>query len=171
MEILIKLRKYKLINIDKENDTITHLVNISRYKKKALIWSIINKSTIGVAIVNQLSKKMGDSNIEIGIIVSSGRYTHAAKIKAVKRNIELIPKTFPAFNIFEHDLVPKHEILTDKEKEQLLLDKKIKPYQFPQIKASDPAAKAIGAKPGDILRIIRESPTAGKFTSFRHVVE
>ncbi|MEM2104744.1 MAG: DNA-directed RNA polymerase subunit H [Candidatus Bathyarchaeia archaeon] len=75
------------------------------------------------------------------------------------------------FDIFEHALVPKHEILKGEEREKLLLQYKVKPYQLPQIKASDPAAKAIGAKPGDILRIVRKSPTAGEHTAYRYVVE
>ena len=48
---------------------------------------------------------------------------------------------------------------------------KVKPYQIPQIKSTDPAVKAIGAKPGDILRIIRKSKTAGRHISYRYVVE
>ncbi|MDH5754703.1 MAG: DNA-directed RNA polymerase subunit H, partial [Candidatus Bathyarchaeota archaeon] len=76
---------------------------------------------------------------------------------------------FPAFNIFEHELVPKHEILTSKEREQLLTQYKVQPYQLPQIKASDPAVKIIGAKPGDILRVIRKSSTAGEHIAYRYV--
>ncbi|MDI6846938.1 MAG: DNA-directed RNA polymerase subunit H [Candidatus Bathyarchaeia archaeon] len=78
---------------------------------------------------------------------------------------------FPAFNIFEHELVPKHEILTPKEREQLLARYKVQPYQLPQIKASDPAVTIIGAKPGDILRVIRKSSTAGEHIAYRYVVE
>ncbi|MGB9914813.1 MAG: DNA-directed RNA polymerase subunit H [Candidatus Bathyarchaeales archaeon] len=85
--------------------------------------------------------------------------------------MELLPKSFPVFDIFEHDLVPKHEILSEKEREQLLAQYKIQPYQIPQIKATDPAVKVIGAKPGDILKIIRKSPTAGEYISYRYVVE
>ncbi|MEM3054716.1 MAG: DNA-directed RNA polymerase subunit H [Candidatus Bathyarchaeia archaeon] len=85
--------------------------------------------------------------------------------------MELLPKTFPVFDIFEHKLVPKHEILTQEEREKVLAEYRVKPYQLPQIKASDPAVKAIGAKPGDILRIIRKSPTAGEHIAYRYVVE
>jgi len=67
--------------------------------------------------------------------------------------------------------VPKHEILTEKEKQELLSRFKVQPYQLPKIKASDPAVKVIGAKPGDILRIIRKSPTAGEYHAYRYVVE
>ncbi|MEM3536500.1 MAG: DNA-directed RNA polymerase subunit H [Candidatus Bathyarchaeia archaeon] len=85
--------------------------------------------------------------------------------------MELLPKTFPAFDIFEHKLVPRHEILTEEERQQVLAQYKVQPYQLPQIKASDPAVKAIGAKPGDMLKIIRKSPTAGEHIAYRYVVE
>ncbi|MCW4053603.1 MAG: DNA-directed RNA polymerase subunit H, partial [Candidatus Bathyarchaeota archaeon] len=48
---------------------------------------------------------------------------------------------------------------------------KIQPYQMPQIKSTDPAVKAIGAKPGDMLKIIRNSATAGEHIAYRYVVD
>jgi len=74
-------------------------------------------------------------------------------------------------DITRHVLVPKHEIMSKEEVEELLRKYKITVYHLPMIKSSDPAAKAIGAKPGDVLRIIRKSPTAGKAISYRYVVE
>jgi DNA-directed RNA polymerase subunit H len=109
--------------------------------------------------------------MERGIIVTDGRYTHAVKQGARKKKIELLPKTFPAFDLFQHRLVPKHEILTEEEKTELLMKYRVQPYQLPQISSLDPTVKAIGAKPGDILRIIRKSPTAGEHLAFRYVVE
>ncbi|MCW4047555.1 MAG: DNA-directed RNA polymerase subunit H [Candidatus Bathyarchaeota archaeon] len=75
------------------------------------------------------------------------------------------------FDIFEHALVPRHEILSTKERDELLAQLKVQPYQMPQIKSTDPAVKAIGAKPGDVLRIIRKSQTAGEHIAYRYVVE
>jgi DNA-directed RNA polymerase subunit H len=75
------------------------------------------------------------------------------------------------FNIFEHELVPKHEILVEKEVNDLLEEYHIKPYQLPYIRASDPAVKWIGAKPGDVLRITRKSLTAGESLIYKYVVE
>jgi len=48
---------------------------------------------------------------------------------------------------------------------------RVQPYQFPRLRTSDPGAKAIDAKPGDIVKITRASPTAGKYVSYRYVVE
>ncbi len=74
------------------------------------------------------------------------------------------------FTILDHELVPKHILLTKEEKRQLLEQLKIRPEQLPWIRASDPVAKLIGAKPGDIVKIIRKSPTAGETVAYRFVV-
>lgn len=170
-EVLIKLRGYKLIKKQKHEDAIGYIVDVPKEKQKTLIWCVPGESTVGVAAINRLQKAMKDTEMERGIIVTDGRYTHAVKEGAKKKKIELLPRTFPAFDLFEHVLVPKHEILEEKEKEQLLTQLRVHPYQLPQISSSDPAVKAIGAKPGDLLRVIRKSPTAGKHIAYRYVVE
>ena len=170
-KVLIKLRRYKLLKKEKQKDAISYVVEIPKEKQNALIWCIPDESTVGIASINRLQKVMTEANVERGIIVTSGRYTHAVKQSAQKKGIELLPRTFPIFDIFEHKLVPKHEILTEEEKEQLLAQYKVHPYQLPQIKSSDPAVKAIDAQPGDVLRVIRKSPTAGIHIAYRYVVE
>ena len=42
--------------------------------------------------------------------------------------------------------------------------------EIPWIFASDPMAKALGAKPGDVIMIIRKSKTSGKSVAFRFVM-
>lgn len=170
-EVLIKLRGYKLIKKEKHKDAISYLVEIPKEKRKALVWCIPEESTVGIASINRLQKLMKERNLERGIIVTSGRYTHAVKQSASKKGVELLPKTFPVFDLFQHKLVPRHEILTQKEKEQMLAEYKVQPYQLPQIKSSDPAVKVIDARPGDVLRIIRKSSTSGEHIAYRYVVD
>ena len=170
-EVLIKLRKYKLIKKEEHEGALGYIVNIPQDKEKALVWCILDQTTVGIAMMNALYKLLEEKGLERAIVISEGRFTHAAKQGAKKRNVELLPKSFPVFEIFEHKLVPKHEILSEKEKSQMLAEYKIQPYQMPQIKATDPAVKAIGAKPGDMLKIIRKSTTAGEHIAYRYVVE
>jgi DNA-directed RNA polymerase subunit H len=171
-EVLIKLRGYKLIKKQKHEDAIGYIINMPKEKEKALVWVVPGETTVGIAAINRITKAMKDAEIDRGIIVTDGRYTHAVKQGAKKKGIELLPKTFPAFDLFEHALVPKHKILEEDEKQKLLTQYRVQPYQLPQISSSDPAAKAIGAKPGDILRIIRnKSPTAGEHIAYRYVIE
>jgi DNA-directed RNA polymerase subunit H len=170
-DVLIKLRGYKLIKKQKHDDAIGYIIEIPKEKQKALVWAVPGETTVGINSINRLSKAMKDAEIERGIIVTDGRYTHAVKQGAKKKKIELLPKTFPAFDIFQHKLVPKQEILTDEEREQLLLKYKVQAYQLPQISSVDPTVKAIGAKPGDVLRVKRKSQTAGEHIAYRYVVE
>jgi DNA-directed RNA polymerase subunit H len=75
------------------------------------------------------------------------------------------------FSVFNHELVPKHVVLNQEEAEELLNKHHIKPHQLPYIKVSDPAVREIGAKPGQIVKIIRKSPTAGEYVYYRLVIE
>ncbi len=170
-EVLIKLRKYKLIEKEKFEGSYAYIIDIPQDKEKAIVWCILGEATVGIAAMNTLYKVMKEKDLDRAIVVTEGRYTHAVKLGAKKKKVELLPKSFPVFDIFEHALVPFHEILTEKEKNQLLAQFKVKPYQMPQIKSGDPAVKAIGAKPGDILKITRKSTTAGEHITYRYVVE
>ena len=170
-EVLIKLRKYKLIEKESREGAIGYIVDIPQEKEKALIWCILGEATVGIAAMNTLYKVMKEKEIERAMVVTEGRYTHAVKLGAKKKQVELLPKSFPVFDIFEHALVPLHEILNEKEKTALLQQYKVQPYQIPQVKSGDPAVKAIGAKPGDILKVTRRSTTAGEHITYRYVVE
>ena len=169
-QILIGLRGYKLVKHSKHKDASSFLVKTAE-DKKMLIWCLSTQGTVGVQAINQTKKAMKDAKVERGLMVTGGRYTQAAKTLARKYGIELIPRIFPSFNLYEHVLVPRHEIVASDEREKLLNEYRVQPYQLPRLKASDPAVKAIGAKPGDIVKITRESPSAGKYLSFRYVVE
>jgi DNA-directed RNA polymerase subunit H (RpoH/RPB5) len=65
------------------------------------------------------------------------------------------------FNILRHDMVPDHTVLSEEDKNAI----KKKYYithesQFPEISRFDPVAQAIGLRPGQLVEIIRASPTA-----------
>ena len=70
----------------------------------------------------------------------------------------------------EHILVPKHSKLNDKETKELLETYHITPQELPRILKKDPAIADLNAKPGDIIKIERESPTAGKSLFYRVVI-
>jgi DNA-directed RNA polymerase subunit H len=169
--VLIKLRKYKLLKKEEDEGAIGYTVKIPKDNEKALVWCILDQATVGIAMMNSLYKLLDEKGLERAIVITEGRFTHAAKQGAKKKKVELLPKSFPVFEIFDHKLVPKHEILEEKEKKAILAQFKIQPYQMPQIKSTDPAVKAIGAKPGDMLKIIRKSATAGEHIAYRYVVD
>ncbi len=75
------------------------------------------------------------------------------------------------FKITEHQLVPKHEILSEQEKRALLERFGITEDKLPRIFVTDPVIAHIKAKVGDVLKITRTSPTAGRSIYYRIVVE
>ena len=75
-------------------------------------------------------------------------------------------------NILNHELVPKHVILTGEQKKKVMKMYGIKKLnQFPKILESDPVIKLLKAKPGDLIKIIRKSDITGESAYYRIVIE
>ena len=81
---------------------------------------------------------------------------------ATKKNQVLVP---------DHVYVPKHEIITKQEAEEVLKKYNCKPTELPLIFVNDPAIMGLGPKPGDMIKITRKSATAGQSFYYRYVVE
>lgn len=75
------------------------------------------------------------------------------------------------FDIMNHDLVPQHTIISEEEKKELFEEYEITPDQLPKILDTDPVSVAIGAKPGQFVKVIRKSHTAKEAVAYRFVVE
>jgi DNA-directed RNA polymerase subunit H len=74
-------------------------------------------------------------------------------------------------DVLSHKLVPKHTILTEEEAKEVLKSFDIDANSLPKILSKDPAVKQLGAKVGDIVKIERESETAGVSVAYRKVVD
>ncbi|MAG50101.1 DNA-directed RNA polymerase subunit H [archaeon] len=68
-----------------------------------------------------------------------------------------------------HIFVPKHIKLTEKEAKEFLKKLNIALDQLPKIPKKDPAIVSLEPQPGDIIKILRDSPTAGKTIYYRVV--
>jgi DNA-directed RNA polymerase subunit H len=74
-----------------------------------------------------------------------------------------------ADNPIRHILVPKHEKISDKEKEALLAKYNISMKELPKIPINDAALQGMELKVGDVIKITRPSPTAGRAVFYRGV--
>ena len=70
-----------------------------------------------------------------------------------------------------HRDVPKHEIVPKEEVDSILKSYNATYEQFPFILTTDPVVLELQAKPGDLIKITRDSKTAGSSVYFRLVVE
>ncbi|MGE0793211.1 MAG: DNA-directed RNA polymerase subunit H [Candidatus Woesearchaeota archaeon] len=69
----------------------------------------------------------------------------------------------------QHALIPKHEKISNEEKQQIFEKYNITFKELPKIPLNDPAIRHLDAKVGDIIKITRKSPTAGRAIFFRGV--
>lgn len=75
------------------------------------------------------------------------------------------------FNVLNHVNVPLHVILPEDEVKDLLKRYNIVREQLPKIRNNDPACRVIDAKPGQVVKVTRRSPTAGTAIAYRLVIE
>jgi len=92
------------------------------------------------------------------------------KKKSEKKKKEKL-RDWSEIDITQHELVPKHELLSEEEKKELLEKYRVKLEDLPRILITDPAIAKLNPKPGDIVKIIRKDPVAGEVVYYRVVVE
>lgn len=141
-----------------------------KLKRTLFIRIILDTPTVGVEILRNTVKERDSGEFSHAILIGGERYTYAARREAAQMDVELLHHRFLSIDLFMHDLVPEHDILTEEEIEEVEKQYGVTRENLPKIKAGDPAAKAIGARPGDVIRIIRESETAGHHPVYRYCI-
>jgi DNA-directed RNA polymerase subunit H len=173
---ILKRRLYKVITEDKFENYIDLICELENDPSSKMFARISLEDKVGVSVLRDYAKKLEEKQEEEGedkvkgLLVASNRFTHYARREAKEGGIWIITSKDPRFDIFTHDLVPVHEICTKEEANELLTKYNINRRQLPKILSSDPAVKAIGAKPGQIVKIHRNSEIAGETMAYRLVI-
>src|SRR4030065_2035164 len=66
-EVLIKLRKYKLIEKEKFEGAYAYIIDIPQDKERAIVWCILGEATVGIAAMNTLYKIIKERELERAI--------------------------------------------------------------------------------------------------------
>jgi len=128
---------------------------------------------VGIKTIKQYCTRMQEENISRAIIVVQLGMTPSAKQALVdmapKYQLEQFLESELLVNVTEHDLVPEHLVLTPTEKAELLARYKLKDHQLPRMQIGDTIARYYGLRKGEVIKIIRASPTSGRYVTYRIV--
>ena len=135
------------------------------------IWVEFNgEYKVGIKQLRQFAHYITEHNFHTGIFICNAPISPSA-LKIIPTVLPHIIETFQEqdllVNITLHELVPKHILLSKEEKAALLHRYRLKETQLPRIQASDPVARYLGLRRGQVVKIIRRSETAGRYASYR----
>lgn len=91
--------------------------------------------------------------------------------KLRKSDVEYFTYDELDFDVTTHELVPVHVLVDENELKSVLERYGTDRRRLPQMLSDDPIARYHGAKPGDVMKIYRRSPTAGEHVVYRLVVQ
>ncbi|KAM6533545.1 DNA-directed RNA polymerases II 24 kDa polypeptide (RNA polymerase II subunit 5) [Fusarium falciforme] len=136
------------------------------------IWvEFLADKTFGVSQIRQFATYVITNHYKTGIMVTHVPLSPAARksLASVESlaKIECFLEDDLLVNITHHELVPKHVLLSRDEKTALLKRYRLKETQLPRILQRDPVARYLGLKRGQVVKIIRNSETAGRYASYR----
>lgn len=168
----ITIEEFKIMYIKRICDIIS---NENENKQKIYIKFVINpkiKPSQLKDYIDEIRKEYITGEDEFVIVLKTKPNNTMLKIVKEKdyKNIQILWVKTLKYNPTKHFLVPKHEKCTKEEIEELMDVYKIaNKLQFPIILREDPIIRYYNFKSGDIIKITRNSPTAGVSRYYRYV--
>jgi DNA-directed RNA polymerase I, II, and III subunit RPABC1 len=140
-------------------EVILNNIKIIYYLNAKFKWSEIKK-------VFEINEKYDLYMLIVRDKISSN---NIKSINALNIPIQIFDIKELQYNITKHVLVPKHVLVKDMTEIQQILEKyslKTK-FQLPIILKTDPVARYYNLKNGDIVKIVRNSPSSGEYVVYR----
>ena len=162
------ITELELIKLYNENQTFDIKIN----NKLKVIYYMANKIKI-----QNIKPFIDEENDKTIIFISkekltTNNYKSFSDFKDKKINFQFFFIKELLFNIYKHEYVPKHEVITNKKEIEDIKTKYLLKnlYQLPLILNMDPICKYLDIKAGSVVKITRPSPTAGEYILYRYVV-
>lgn len=155
---------YKTIEDRGDHTFIIKADNDEKYAIKIVYQKI---SAIGKqSIVNEFFKDY-DSYKKI---IIAREYNNKIAEYVSKHHTQIFKESSLLQDIIKHSNQPKFELLSPKEMEKVKSDYNATDYTIKKMFRSEPVSKYYALKRGDIIRIIRPSPTSGEVCDHRIVM-
>ncbi|KAI7862381.1 RNA polymerase Rpb5, C-terminal domain-containing protein [Spinellus fusiger] len=156
---------------DVDRDHLTFVVQKRDDPTQQLLVFFPKDKSVGVKPLRVYVERMAQQQIPKGVCIYQQSMTSSANkvIQSLpsKHTLESFQENELLVNITHHVLVPKHEVLTPEEKAALLQRYRLKDTQLPRIQHTDPVARYYGLNRGQVVKILRDSETAGRYVSYR----
>lgn len=125
------------------------------------------------AALEKLVNEYISQAISTVILVTPSKLNPSCKafLKATAISVEHFLMDELQLNVTKHVLVPRHRIISQIEKEELLKRLRTVSDNLPVILTADPVCRYVGGQPGDVIEIERKSLTAGTALYYRIVKE
>ena len=118
-----------------------------------------------------VKKAVEDEEFDVIIIIAKEKPSSTALkgLEAAGKEVQVFNLAELQFNVSRHVLVPPHEPIADEVQIESIIKKcQVRSrFQFPLILTTDPMARYLGLKHGQLVRIVRASPSAGKCVLYR----
>ena len=164
---------------DKQSSEVRRLMQISVGKKddpRAKMNVFFCEGKARTDVVKHYKTQMEQQDVVRAVIVMNDVMTPHGRSTIEQINLEgkLHFQTFLEaqllVNITEHNLVPKHLVLSAGDVDELVKRYNLKKSQLPRMELKDPISQYYGLVRGDVVKIIRKSETAGRYVTYRTVV-
>jgi DNA-directed RNA polymerase subunit H (RpoH/RPB5) len=171
----ITIEEFKIIYSKRLCDIISNEIEEGGEKRKIYIKFIINpkiKPSQLKEIIEELRRDYINIEDELVIVLKIKPTNTLLKIGKEKeyKNIQFMWVKQLKFNPIKHSYVPKHVRCSKEEIENITKMFNISnKLQFPIILRDDPIVKYYNFKSGEIIKIVRNSPTSGISNYYRYV--
>ncbi|XP_003382082.1 retinol dehydrogenase 12 [Trichinella spiralis] len=109
---------------------------------------------VGIKTIKNVCLRLQSENMSRAIMIVQEPMTaiarHSVADLSPKYKLEQFLEAELMVNIIRHELVPRHVIMSSKEKDELLDRYKIKEHQLPRIQSTDPVARYYGVVRGQL---------------------
>lgn len=150
---MLSERNYSFDNMDDDRGEMMFVDNKDNCNKIIIFFP--EETKVNIDVIKEKIYRMKNIEIKKCIIVYKESITSSAKktIEMLSSDIELFNIEELKYNITKHYLVPKHILLTDKEKKEIKSFNK----KLPSLLRSDPVSRFYNYKKGDVIKIIRDN--------------
>lgn len=161
------------VNADGElnRESLMFVVSHNHDESKRLVVDFPRDETVGVKPIRTLIERLAQNSVKDAIVVYRKNITASAskvlQTLATEYRIETFAESSLLVNITHHELVPKHIVMSDEDKKTLLNRYRLREIQLPRIQLDDPVARYYGLNRGQVVKIIRNSETAGRYVTYR----